>query len=125
MQRNRRGSNFQQKNCSLTHHDDRRHPFVALKALVQPTRMEIFRMVHRSARGECVDVIASRFSCPLSNISLHLAILSRAGLIVGQRIGQDVVYQSNAETVEDLLCYVLGISAAWPFAPGASRYDEM
>ncbi|WP_167670772.1 helix-turn-helix domain-containing protein [Allopusillimonas ginsengisoli] len=85
--------------------------------------MEIFRMVHNSANGECVDVIASRFSGPLSNISLHLAVLSRAGLIVGQRQKHAVVYRSNPQAVEDLLCYVLGIETDWRFAPGARRHN--
>src|SRR3546814_2406991 len=79
--REQQASNFQRKDYLPPSDGDRRHPFLALKALTQPTRMEIFRMVHSSVDGECSDVIASRFSCPLSNISLHLAVLSRAGLI--------------------------------------------
>ncbi|NYT55658.1 helix-turn-helix transcriptional regulator [Eoetvoesia caeni] len=123
MQCDQEAPNFRQKDCPPPDKNDRCHPFMALKALTQPTRMEIFRMVHSSADGECADVIASRFSGPLSNISLHLAVLSRAGLIVGQRQEHDVVYRSNPQAVEDLLCYVLGIKTHWQFAPGARRHD--
>jgi len=123
MQHGQQAPRFAQQDCPPSCKDDRCHPFMALKALNQPTRMEIFRMVHNSANGECVDVIASRFSGPLSNISLHLAVLSRAGLIVGQRQEHAVVYRSNPQAVEDLLCYVLGIETDWRFAPGARRHN--
>lgn len=98
---------------------------MALKALIQPTRMEIFRMIHTSVDGECVDVIASRFSCPLSNISLHLAVLARAGLIVGRRQEHDVVYRSNPGALEDLLSYVLGTTIDRQFSSSTDVSDEM
>src|SRR3546814_8994899 len=85
MHREQQASNFQRKDYLPPSDGDRRHPFLALKALTQPTRMEIFRMVHSSVDGECSDVMASRVTSPLSNISLHLAVLSRTGLIAGQR----------------------------------------
>lgn len=82
------------------------HAIAALKALAQPARMEIFRMVHAEPGGVAARVIAARVGGPHSVVSLHLAVLSRARLLVGQREGEVVTYRSNLRAVRALLRYM-------------------
>lgn len=84
------------------------HAIVALKALAQPSRMEIFRMVHAaSPQGLAARVIAARVGGPHSVVSMHLAVLSRARLLVGQRRDDSVIYRTNAGAMKGLLRYML------------------
>jgi len=84
------------------------HPFEMLKALGQPTRIELFRMIHSSDNGEWAHVLMSRFSGPSCNISLHLAVLARTGLITGRRIGRETIYHSNPASMQALHAYMCG-----------------
>lgn len=83
------------------------HAIVALKALAQPARMEIFRMVNATPRGVAARLIAARLGGPHSVVSMHLAVLSRARLLVGQRHGDAVIYRVNRKAVRGLLRYLL------------------
>jgi len=83
------------------------HAIVALKALAQPARMEIFRMVHAAPQGVPARVIAARVGGPHSVVSMHLAVLSRARLLVGRRQGQSVIYHSNLPAMRALLRYMV------------------
>lgn len=82
------------------------HAIAALKALAQPARMEIFRMVHAAADGVPARLIAHRVGGPNSVVSMHLAVLARARMLVGQRQGQHVIYRSNRPAVKALLRYM-------------------
>src|SRR5690606_3159614 len=84
------------------------HAIVALKALAQPSRMEIFRMVHAaSPKGLGARVIAARVGGPHSVVSMHLAVLSRARLLVGQRQDDLVIYRTNPHAMKALLRYMV------------------
>jgi len=84
------------------------HAIAALKALAQPSRMEIFRMVHAaSPHGLAARVIAARVGGPHSVVSMHLAVLSRARLLVGQRQGDLVIYRTNPSAMKALLRYMV------------------
>lgn len=84
------------------------HAIVALKALAQPSRMEIFRMVHAaSPQGLAARVIAARVGGPHSVVSMHLAVLSRARLLVGQRHSDSVVYRTSPAAMKALLRYMV------------------
>lgn len=82
------------------------HAIAALKALAQPARMEIFRMVHAAVDGVPARLIAHRVGGPNSVVSMHLAVLARARMLIGQRQGQHVVYRSNRSAVKALLRYM-------------------
>jgi ArsR family transcriptional regulator len=84
------------------------HAIVALKALAQPSRMEIFRMVHAaSPQGLAARVIAARVGGPHSVVSMHLAVLSRARLLIGQRHDDSVIYRTSPDTMKALLRYMV------------------
>lgn len=82
------------------------HAIGALKALSQPARMEIFRMVYAAPDGVEARVIASRVGGPNSVVSMHLAILSRARLLLGQRMDGRVIYRINRAAVSALLRFM-------------------
>jgi len=98
------------------------HAIVALKALAQPARMEIFRMVNAAPEGVAARLIAARLGGPHSVVSMHLAVLSRARLLVGQRDGDSVVYRANRPAVRGLLRYLMCRTSrdreqGWPGRP--------
>ena len=55
---------------------------LALAALAQPTRLDVFRLlVKREPEGMAAGDIAKALAVPQNTMSAHLAILSRAGLV--------------------------------------------
>lgn len=58
-----------------------------LKALADPTRLEIMRIVAAQSGPVCACDIVDRFELSQPTISHHLKILSTAGLLKSQRAG--------------------------------------
>jgi DNA-binding transcriptional ArsR family regulator len=77
----------------------------AFRALADPTRREILRLLRDGPRtsGE----IAERFPTSWPTVSRHLAVLRDAGLILSERNGQQVVYELNTTVFQDVLEQVL------------------
>lgn len=77
----------------------------AFKALADPTRREILRLLRDGPRtsGE----IAARFSTAWPTVSRHLAQLRDAGLVLSEKQGQQVVYELNTTVFEDLVNHIL------------------
>ncbi|MCK6480983.1 MAG: metalloregulator ArsR/SmtB family transcription factor [Planctomycetes bacterium] len=65
----------------------RRRLVAALKALADPTRLEIFRAVALRPEPVCVCEITARFRVSQPTISYHLKVLRRAGLVTVSRRG--------------------------------------
>lgn len=66
------------------------------KALGDPTRLDIYSYIVRQGELYCGEVCkCNRLS--MATISHHLAVLSRAGLIVSQRKGQFIFYRAVPE----------------------------
>lgn len=78
----------------------------AFKALADPTRREILARLRTKplSSGEIADV----FPAAWPTISRHLAVLKEAGLIIGERRGQHIVYELNTSVVEDVAQHLLG-----------------
>jgi len=57
------------------------------KALADPTRLEILRLVAAQPGPTCVCDLVARFDLAQPTISHHLRLLRRAGLVVVQRRG--------------------------------------
>ena len=80
----------------------------AFKALADPTRREILKLLRNGSRtsGE----IAEQFETAWPTISRHLGVLRDAGLILSERQGQQIVYELNTtvfnDVVEQLLDWV-------------------
>ena len=77
----------------------------AFRALADPTRRDILRMLRNGPKtsGE----IAEQFSVAWPTISRHLGQLRDAGLILSQRQGQQVLYELNTTVVDDLVEHLL------------------
>ena len=75
------------------------------KALSDPTRREILKLLRRGPRtsGE----IADHFSTAWPTISRHLALLRDANLILSERNGQQIVYELNTTVFDDLVNHIV------------------
>jgi DNA-binding transcriptional ArsR family regulator len=71
------------------------------KALSDPTRREILRILSRGERtaGE----LAEPFDMTKPSMSHHFAVLKEAELIRSRREGQQIYYSLNTTVVEDVL----------------------
>jgi DNA-binding transcriptional ArsR family regulator len=77
----------------------------AFKALADPTRRQILRMLQASdlSAGE----IGSKFNITAPSISHHLSILKEAGLVTAERHGQHIVYSLNMTVMQDVWAWFL------------------
>jgi DNA-binding transcriptional ArsR family regulator len=74
------------------------------KALSDPTRREILRILTRGERtaGE----LGEPFAMTRPTMSHHFAVLKEADLIRSRREGQQVIYSLNTTVVEDVLAWI-------------------
>ena len=75
------------------------------KALADPTRREILRLLAQGERS--AGAIADAFAISKPSISHHLATLRHAGLVSDERRGQQIFYTLNTSVLQD--------AAAWAF----------
>ncbi len=75
------------------------------KALADPTRREILRLLRDGPRtsGE----IAEYFTSSWPTISRHLGVLRDAELILAERNGQQISYELNTTVLDDVIAYLL------------------
>ncbi len=62
-------------------------------ALAQPARLGILRLLAASRSGVAVHTMAKALNSRQNAVSFHLAVLARADLIVGHRVGRMVIYR--------------------------------
>ena len=72
----------------------------ALKAIAEPRRQEILRLVWSQERA--AGEVASHFDVSRPAISKHLRILKEAGLIEERRIGTKRMYRARAESILEM-----------------------
>ena len=72
----------------------------AIKALAEPRRREILRLVWQ--RELPAGEIAAHFDVTRPAISQHLGVLREAGLVTERRDGTRRLYQARPDTVDDL-----------------------
>jgi len=77
----------------------------AFRALADPTRREILRLLRDGPRtsGE----IAEHFTTAWPTVSRHLAQLRQAKLVRSERQGQQIVYELNTTVFDDLVEHIL------------------
>ncbi len=81
---------------------------LALAALAQPTRLDVFRLlVEHEPKGVPAGDIADRLAVPHNTMSSHLSILTRARLVSSTRHGRSIVYRANLATLETLTLFLL------------------
>ncbi len=73
----------------------------ALQALAQPTRLKILECLRQGER--CVCEIFPAVGEEQSNISRHLAILRRSGLVTCWRDGTRVIYKVNHREIFSII----------------------
>src|SRR5574341_1971809 len=73
--------------------DDARQRLVAVfRALGDPTRLEVFRLIAAHADPLCVCDVVSQFNVSQPTISHHLKVLREAGLVAVSRRGTWAYY---------------------------------
>src|SRR5712671_6504133 len=81
---------------------------LALAALAQSTRLEVFRLlVKLEPKGLAAGDIARALAVPQNTMSSHLAILSRAGLVSAQRFSRSIVYRADLARFQDVVLFML------------------
>lgn len=77
------------------------------KALSDPTRREILRLLRQGAMtaGE----IGTHFQISGATMSHHLAILRDAGLILDDRKGKFIYYELNLTVVDEILEWIASL----------------
>lgn len=77
----------------------------AFRALSDPTRRKILSLLRQRPRtsGE----IADHFDSSWPTISRHLAILRDAGLVLSERDGQQLIYELNTTTFQDVAAQLI------------------
>ena len=80
-------------------------PNEVFKALADPTRREIIRLLRAGplTSGE----IAEKFPIAWATISRHLGVLKAADLITAERNGTSIRYELNATVMQELVTHVL------------------
>jgi ArsR family transcriptional regulator len=87
---------------------DKQRAVEALAALAQTTRLETFRLlVQHEPDGLPAGEVARQLGVPQNTMSVHLAVLARAGLAVSERQGRSIVYRADLERLQALTLYLV------------------
>ena len=78
-----------------------------LAALGNRTRMRLFRLLVRAGEdGLNVGTLKRRLEIPASTLTHHLATLTRAGLVIQERQGREVVSSADYDAIDGLVAYL-------------------
>ena len=87
---------------------DKKAAMVALSALGQDTRLEVFRLLVRAGTGGVpAGEIAQSLGTIQNTMSAHLKVLDHAGLVRTERDGRVVRYVADMTGFRDLLAYLM------------------
>ena len=80
---------------------------IALAALAQGTRLDIFRLLVRAGTdGISAGGIGERLDLPAPTLSFHLNHLRHAGLVTFRREGRSLIYEAEYGAMDALLAYL-------------------
>ena len=86
---------------------DKPSAIVALAALAQETRLDIFRLlVQAGSQGLSAGKIGEQLGLPSATLSFHLSQLKHAGLITFRRESRSLIYAAKYAAMNDLLAYL-------------------
>lgn len=74
------------------------------QAFSDPTRREIVRMLQDTDLS--AGAIAERFDMTKPSVSHHLNVLKSAGLVRGERRGQEIIYSLQSTVFQEFLGYL-------------------
>lgn len=81
---------------------------LSFAALAQPTRLDVFRLlVKHEPQGLAAGDVARTLAVPQNTMSSHLAILSRAGLVLAERKGRSIVYRANLAQLGGVVAFLM------------------
>jgi ArsR family transcriptional regulator len=81
---------------------------LALAALAQPTRLDVFRLlVSREPGGLPAGDIARELAVPHNTMSSHLGILARAGLVRSERRSRSIIYRADLDELRKVVTFLL------------------
>ncbi|HEY0327615.1 MAG TPA: metalloregulator ArsR/SmtB family transcription factor [Rhodopseudomonas sp.] len=87
---------------------DSEQVILALAALAQSTRLEVFRLlVKHEPQGLPAGEIARALAVPQNTMSSHLAILTRAGLVSSARHSRSIVYRAELPRFQSVALFLL------------------
>ncbi|WGJ15197.1 metalloregulator ArsR/SmtB family transcription factor [Methylocapsa sp. D3K7] len=87
---------------------DTMEAITALGALAQTTRLDTFRLlVEREPDGVPAGELARLVTVPQNTMSAHLAILARAGLVVGERHSRSIIYRADLSRFREVALFLL------------------
>ncbi|WP_176085863.1 metalloregulator ArsR/SmtB family transcription factor [Martelella sp. HB161492] len=80
----------------------------ALSALAQTTRLGCFRhLIAREPEGVPAGELARALGVPQNTMSAHLATMTNAGLLIGQRQGRSILYRVDLEAFRGIVLHLL------------------
>ena len=87
---------------------DENQIIAALAALAQSTRLQTFRLlVEREPDGVAATELARIIGVPQNTMSAHLATLSQAGLIRGNRQSRSIIYRADLDRFREVTLYLI------------------
>ena len=80
---------------------------IALGALAQENRLDVFRLlVQAGPGGLAAGDVAGRLEIAPATLSFHLAQLRQAGLLSMRRDGRSLIYSANYEGMNALMAFL-------------------
>ncbi len=81
---------------------------VALGALAQGTRLDVFRLLVRyEPTGMAAGEIARQLNVPQNTMSAHLGILARAGIVRSERHSRSIIYRADIDGLRALTLFLV------------------
>ena len=77
------------------------------KALSDPTRLRLVKILSDHEGALCVNALARELSVSQSAVSQHLRVLRQAGLVISDRRGSSVHYALDQERLDEYKSSVL------------------
>jgi ArsR family transcriptional regulator, arsenate/arsenite/antimonite-responsive transcriptional repressor len=80
----------------------------SLAALAQGTRLNVFRLlVAHEPGGLPAGELSRELATPHNTMSAHLAVLSRAGLVRGERHSRSIVYRADLARLREVVLFLV------------------
>lgn len=79
------------------------------KALSDPTRLRLIRLLAEHKGALCVNALAGRLGVSQPAVSQHLRVLRQAGLVRGERQGYRVHYQLSESGMQQAVASLQAI----------------
>ena len=71
------------------------------KALADPSRFEIFRLIAAQPEPLCACDVVARFDLSQPTISHHLKVLREAGVLNAERVGKEIYFSVNKSFLQE------------------------